>query len=89
MARRICQHCGKPMIDGMTDLVGFYTHEGECFKAEMDSLYGEGMWHPVDDDGEGGYYVIAPKEQGGESEGTGIFYTSWADEEEEQNNESA
>lgn len=89
MSRRICQFCGKPMTDGMTDLETFYTHEGECFEKEMNRIYGEGMWYPTDDDGEGGYYVVVPNSPDEESKGTGIFYTVWENEEEVEDDGSA
>ena len=68
---RICTACGKLMVDGMTDLCDFYTHEGDCFTKEMDATYGKGNWHETYDEGEcGGFY---------EADGidTGIFYTDW------------
>lgn len=71
---RICTGCGKPMVDGMTDLDGFYTHE-ECFDGEMDELFPAG-WRQVEDDGCDGYYEwYDPREQ--TWQGTGIFYTTW------------
>ena len=71
---RICTHCGKPMVDGMTDLDAFYTHE-ECFEDEMDSVF-PGGWRQVEDDGCDGYYEWFDQREG-EWCGTGIFYTTW------------
>lgn len=71
---RTCTRCGKPMVDGFTDLDGFYAHE-ECFDAEMDELF-PGGWRQVDDDGCDGYYEWYDQREC-EWCGTGIFYTTW------------
>ena len=70
---RICTVCHEPMIDGMTDLEGFYAHE-ECFEKAMDERFSE--WRQVDDDGCGGYYEWYDQREC-ERCGTGIFYTEW------------
>lgn len=76
---RICNHCGKPMIEGMTDLEDFYTHEGKCFVEEMNKRYGEDNWKETEDEGYyGGYY-----EANGDD--TGIFWTTWGDDDEDVN----
>ena len=79
---RICMTCGKPMLDGMTDLEDFYTHEGECFEKAMDEIYGKHCWMTVNDDGADGYYLASDDSLVGGCFGTGIFYTDWFDEEE-------
>ena len=71
---RICTHCGKPMIDGMTDLNTFYAHE-ECFEGAMGSTFPDG-WRQVEDDGCDGYYEWFDRWEG-KWRGTGIFYTTW------------
>lgn len=71
---RICMHCGKPFVKGMTDLMDIYVCEA-CFNPFMNSTYGENGWKKVDDDGIGGFYMICPIV---EWEGTGIFYTEWS-----------
>lgn len=74
---RICDHCGKPMVDGMTDLCDFYCHE-KCFERAMDARYPDG-WriNPSGDEGPcGGYYDSLYKPDGSWND-TGIFYTTW------------
>ena len=67
------------MTDGMTDLEGFYAHEGGCFRALMDSEYGEGQWRLNRHDGaplwDGGYYDRLDDD--GTWGDTGVFYTQW------------
>ena len=70
---RICQVCGEPMIEGMTDLGTFYAHE-DCFEKAMCDTFGQ--WRQVEDDGYDGYYEwYDAREQ--VWQGTGIFYTTW------------
>ena len=75
---RICIHCGKPMIDGMTDGEEFYAHE-ECFEAAMDAKYGKYCWQlNLDPDGgENGGYYDAYDGDANEWYDTGIYYTEW------------
>lgn len=80
---RICDYCGKPMGEGMTNEgnglgADFHCHEGKCFEEAMNSLYGEGRWreNPSGEEGEyGGYYDELL--ENGTWEDTGIFYTQW------------
>ena len=80
---RICRTCGKPMIEGMTDLEEFYTHEGECFEKAMDEAFGKHEWMSINDDGCGGYYIYSDETVVGGYLGTGIFYTYWWDDDDE------
>jgi len=77
---RRCVMCGIPLRDGMTDGEGFYCCEGECFEKHMDETYGKHCWMSVNDDFEGGYYIVSSDVVGGYI-GTGIFYTDWYDDE--------
>lgn len=73
---RICIHCGMPMIDGMTDLDRFYTHT-ECFEAEMNRIWGEGLWHETEEAGvDDGFYEAYDSYEEAYFD-TGIFYTEW------------
>ncbi len=74
---RICEVCGKHIHEGMTDENNMYCCE-EHFAEYMDGEYGVGNWKEVEDDGCGGYYKVLLD---GEWVGTGIYWTTWDDEE--------
>ena len=80
---KFCDLCGEPLYDGMMDPWGSgdrYLHE-ECFEEYMNRTYGKGRWRSVDDDGEGGFYEA--KDDNGNWYGTGAFYSTWPDDEED------
>lgn len=83
---RICNHCGLPMIDGMTNEGGWVIHDfdvhEECFEAAMDERYGKGKWRPIEGDmtgGNDGYYEALTGDEADPPEwiDTGIYYTQW------------
>lgn len=80
---RICEVCGKPVYDGMTDL-DVYLHEDECFPKYMDETYGKHKWMQVNNDGEGGYYICSCDSMPCGYYGTGIFYTIFEDEDDDE-----
>lgn len=80
---RICEVCGRPVKSGMTNDGGdFYVHE-ECFEKYMDETYGKHKWMEINDDGYGGYYICSDDSVTGGYVGTGIYYTEWEDDEDE------
>ncbi len=86
---RICEICGKKVTDGMTNDCGdFYVHEGKCFEKYMDKVYGKHKWMELgggEEDGEGGYYIYSEDCAGGYM-GTGIYYTEWEEDDEDDEN---
>ena len=87
---RTCVTCGKKVEAGMTDDYGdFYAHEGKCFIKYMDKTYGKHKWMEKGDGepGEnGGYYLFSSEAIGG-CQDSGVYYTEWYDEEDEDDNE--
>lgn len=82
---RICEICGKPVREGMTTADGdFYVHEKKCFPKFMDKIYGKHKWMQINDDGEGGYYIYSDDSLVGGYSGTGIFYTEWESDDDEE-----
>ena len=84
---RICEVCGKNLYEGMTDDYGsFYAHEGKCFETYMNQTYGIGQWMSLgngEEDGLGGYYIHTADVVGGYA-GTGIYYTEYYGEDEDE-----
>ena len=85
--RHICNICGKPITCCMTNDNGsFYVCEGECFETYMDETYGKHKWMALgngEQDEYGGYYIAAENVAGGYI-GTGIYYTEFDDDEEDE-----
>ena len=83
---RTCEICGKKVMAGMTNDSGdFYVHEGKCFEKYMDEVYGKHKWMELgggEEDMYGGYYVCSAEVVGGQ-QGTGIYYTEWEEDEED------
>ena len=84
---RICSTCGKEVKEGMTmDGGEFYAHEGKCFTKYMNKTYGKHQWMGLggaNSDGYGGFYICSADNDKG-FEGTGIYYTEWYGEENEE-----
>ena len=82
---KVCETCGKPITCGcMTDGNGdWYTHEGKCFHKYMDKTYGKHRWMELGnglEDEYGGYYIVTADTFDG-TQGTGIYYTEYYNEE--------
>lgn len=83
-----CSICKKPITFGcMTDDYGsFYVHEGKCFEKYMDETYGKHKWMELgngEEDGFGGYYICSADTVGG-TQGTGIYYTEYEEDEDDE-----
>ena len=83
---RRCDICGKPIVEGMTNDCGdIYVCEGECFEKYMDRQYGKHGWMSLGngaEDGCGGYYIASADVTGG-YQGTGIYYTTWEEDDDD------
>ena len=89
---RLCVTCGKRVYGGMTMDSGYlYAHEGKCFNKYMNKTYGKHRWMMLGGtkmDAYGGYYICAADNENG-FEGTGIYYSEWYGEEEDENEQSS
>lgn len=75
---RTCMYCSQPLDEGMTNLVDFYAHEGNCFHEMMRHVFVNGyclneherypLW-------EGGYWDYLTED--GRQKDSGIFFTDW------------
>ncbi len=84
---RICTTCGKCITAGMTNGEGdFYTHEGKCFTKYMNKTYGKHKWMELGvgvTDGQGGFYIHTYDGNMNGFEGTGIYWTEWEEDEDD------
>lgn len=52
---RVCDACGLPMVEGMSNDATFNAHFGHCFEVEMNRRFDE--WAKIDEDAFGGWYI--------------------------------
>lgn len=83
---RECSVCGDRVYAGMTNIDNsFYCHEG-CFERFMDDAFGKHRWMCLgnnEEDELGGYYITTADVACG-FEGTGIYYTEWEEDDEDE-----
>lgn len=79
---RTCICCGMEVKDAGFAMDGnpdWYCHE-KCFTHFMNSKYGLNCWMMTSDDECGGHYIVNDPEYEF-PKGTGIYWTTWEDEE--------
>lgn len=83
---RPCAICGKQVNAGMTDNAGsFYVHE-DCFEEFMNNTFGIHGWMMLGGeatDDFGGYYLVTDWDEKSGFRGTGIYYTEWEEDDED------